>query len=375
MNTIWPVSALALFLLACGSKQEGPKPRQAVASRQDIRDVLTLSGTLEAAEEVGLKSEVSGQILKLRVEEGDSVRRGDTLVVIDPEQLRNRQLGNKITLTRSRILAEQAQRNLAMAESLLSVRGVSEQKLQDLRWQYQLNRLQVQQDSLSLRETEIQLRKTAVTAPITGFIIALDAKEGEVIVAGTASYGGGTTLGTIADLSQRKVTVKVSELDYPHLFVGQAAYVSTEAKPGMRFPGQVEYVGRMAKENTDRNVRQFDIRVVLDTLDAEANKILPPGATVTVEFTLIDAKDVLAIPYEAVQSGKTGKGKGDGGSFVWLKVPGGKSERRPVGLGLNNFSLIEITSGLKAGDTVMLEDSTGGLSAKMGPGGKKAFQK
>jgi RND family efflux transporter MFP subunit len=354
---------LGLSLAACGSKSAPPLRRTAVAEKQDISDALTLSGVLEAVEEVSLKSEVSGQIKRLRVEEGDFVRQGDTLIEIDPEQLRNRRVRDQLSLARSRILNAQAHRNAALAESLRTVEGISPQKIQDQLWQAQLTAIQVRQDSLALRETEIQLSKTAVLAPLTGYLIGLEVKSGEVIVAGTASFGGGTSLGTVADLSKRRVTVKVSELDYPHLSLAQKAMVTTEAKPGARFPGQVEYIGRMAKENKERNVRQFDVRVALDTLDAEAQRFLPPGATVTVEFTLVDAKQVLSLPYESVH---TGAGEGP---YVYL--PAGKDgrEKRSVTLGANNFNRIEIASGLKAGETVLMDDDTAG------PGGKPPIGK
>jgi macrolide-specific efflux system membrane fusion protein len=361
-----PVLALlCLSLAACRSGSEPALRRTAVAERQDIRDALTLSGVLEAVEEVSLKSEVSGQIKRLRVEEGDFVHKGDTLIEIDPEQLRNRRVRDQLSLARSRILNAQAHRNAALAESLRTVEGISPQKIQDQAWQAQLTDIQVRQDSLALRETEIQLSKTAVLAPLTGYLIGLEVKSGEVIVAGTASFGGGTNLGTVADLSRRRVTVRISELDYPHLSLGQKAIVTTEAKPGARFPGQVEYIGRMAKENKDRNVRQFDVRVALDTLDAGAQKVLPPGATVTVEFTLLDAKQVLSVPYECVH---TGAGEGP---FVYL--PSGKDgkEKRSVTLGANNFNRIEIASGLKEGETVLMDDEMAGQGGKPPHGGSK----
>lgn len=361
----WASASLGLSLGACDPEAGPPRRLTATVERQDISDILALSGVLEAVEEVSLKSEVSGQIKRLRVEEGDFVRKGDTLVEIDPEQLRNRQVRDQLSLARSRILNAQARRNAALAESLRAVEGISPQKIQDQLWQAQLADIQVRQDSLALRETELQLSKTSVLAPLTGYLIGLEVKSGEVIVAGTASFGGGTSLGTVADLSKRRVTVKVSELDYPHLSLGQKANVTTEAKPGARFPGKVDYIGRMAKENKERNVRQFDIRVVLDTLDAEARKVLPPGATVTVEFSLIDVKGVLSLPYECVH---TGAGEG---AFVYL--PSGKNgkEKRSVTLGANNFNRIEITSGLKDGETVLLDDEMAGQGGKPPHGGSK----
>lgn len=354
-----------IVLLACQSKSESQARRTTKVERQDIRDALTLSGVLEAVEEVSLKSEVSGQIKRLRVEEGDFVRKGDTLVEIDPEQLLNRRVRDQLSLSRSRILNAQAQRNAALAESLRAVEGISPQKIQDQQWQAQLTHIQVRQDSLALRETEIQLSKTAVLAPITGYLIGLEVKSGEVIVAGTASFGGGTSLGTVADLSKRRVTVKVSELDYPHLSLGQKAYVTTEAKPGARFSGQVDYIGRMARENKDRNVRQFEVRVTLDTLDAEAQKVLPPGATVTVEFTLLDVKQVLSLPYETVHTG------GGEGAFVWMPTGKDGKEKRAVSLGANNFNRIEITAGLREGEEVLLDEDISGPNAKPSHGGSK----
>jgi RND family efflux transporter MFP subunit len=224
--------------------------------------------------------------------------------------------------------------------------------------------LQVQQDSLALAEIEIQLGKTAVIAPISGYLIGMDVKEGEVIVAGTASVGGGTTLGTIADLSTRRVTVKISELDYPNVFKGQLAFVSTAAKPGARFPGKVEYVSRMAKLEASSSVRQFEVRVTLDTLDGDASKVLPPGATVTVEFTLVDVKNVLSIPYEALRTQS-----GEEGAFVMV-LKGKQPERKPVVIGANNFNRVEIKSGLQEGDVVITETAEPRAKGPRGPGGK-----
>lgn len=368
---------LAIFaVMGCGKKEadkEKAELRTAKVERADIRDVLTLSGVLESAEEVIVKSEVSGQIRRIRVIEGDSVSRGDTLLEIDPEQLRNRQVSNQLSLSRSRILHAQARRNLALAESLKAVDGISAQKIQDQRWQADLTRLQVQQDSLSLREIEIQLRKTAVLSPITGYLISLEVKTGEVIQSGTGSFGGGTALGTVADLSTRRVTVKVSELDYPNLRVGQDAFITTEAKPGARFHGKVEYVGRMAKLATDRNVRQFDVRVALDPLDADGGRVLPPGATVTVEFTLIDVKGVLTVPYEAVRTGS-----GEDGAYVLLprgEAAAGekaKPEKRKVVLGANNFNRVEIVSGLQEGETIITDEN---LPRGKGPSGSSGVRR
>lgn len=356
----WAPALLGLALAACRPESGPPQRRTAIVARQDITDVLALSGVLEAVEEVSLKSEVSGQIKRLRAQEGDFVRKGDTLIEIDPEQLRNRRVRDQLSLARSRIMNAQARRNAALAESLRAVEGISPQRIQDQIWQAQLADIQVRQDSLALRETEIQLSKTAVVAPLTGYLIGLEVKSGEVIVAGTASFGGGTSLGTVADLSKRRVTVKVSELDYPHLSLGQKANVTSEAKPGARFPGKVDYIGRMAKENKDRNVRQFDVRVALDTLDAEAQKALPPGATVTVEFALIDVKGVLSLPYECVHTGAGEGTSASEGAFVYL--PNGKEgkQKRSVSLGANNFNRIEIASGLKEGDTVLVDEDASG---------------
>jgi RND family efflux transporter MFP subunit len=340
-----------LAILGCSKKNVEKTWQTSPVNRQNIRDVLTLSGVLEAIEEVDVKSEVSGQILRLLVQEGDSLTKGDTLLVIDPEQLRNRRVSNRLSLQRSRILYMQAARNFTLAESLKAVHGISDQKIKDSQWAAELAKLQVQQDSLSLAEIEIQLGKTAVVAPISGFLIGMDVKEGEVIVAGTASVGGGTTLGTISDLSTRQVTVKISELDYPNIYKGQNAFVSTAAKPGTRFPGQVSYVSRMAKLEASSSVRQFEVRVTLDTLDSDANKVLPPGATVSVEFTLVDVANVLTIPYEAMRTQP-----GEDGAFVMV-LEGKKPVRKSITIGANNFNRIEIKSGLNESELVITEEA------------------
>ncbi len=411
------VLTLCAGLFACGKSTEGlpgESERRVVVERGSLSDQLVLTGVVDAKRQVQIKSEVSGPIRKILVEEGDSVSAGQDLVWIDTEQLEKKELRDRLALDRSRILWKQAERDRQSGESLLAVDGISRQEYQDLAWKVDLARIQVQEDSLAWSETRLQLRRSVVKAPTDGVLVSWDCKEGEVIVSGTASVGGGTTLGILADLTDLEVSVQVSELDYPHLAVGKSARVESEAFPGKTFAGRVTYLSRMAKEQEEKGLRRFEVRVAVTLAGAqeastrpggrrkqesgsdgekaqagpevsekprgaagekgvgkpdgeksgERNSVsLAPGMQVTVSFPLFSLDGVLTLPYDAVQTSERG------GSAVWIPgKAGAPAERKRVRTGATNFARIEIVEGLAEGDTVVVRARGGAPRGGAGGG-------
>lgn len=340
-----------LYLCGCTNKEFATESKAAKVVKGDLSDNLSLGGILQAETQVNLKSEIAGRILRIHVKEGARLKKGQPILDLDPEQLGNRRKRDELKVRRSRIQLEQARRNLESAQGLQGVGGASAHQIKDLQWQVQLAEIQFKEDELALEEAELYLSKTRVAAPATGTLISLSVKEGEVIMDGTASYGGGSSLGVLADLSRKVVTVMVSELDRPNIHYGQTAFISTEADRGKKYRGHVQYLSKMALEVAGKNVRNFEVKVALDSAADPRDssvQVLAPGINVNVDFRLFDLQNVLVVPSEMIYQGKA---PDDPPVFVWERVSEGR-RKRAVKVGATNYQFTQILSGLEEGQTI-----------------------
>ncbi len=346
------VALVAILLVHCGHEESRQPIRLFQVSRTDIIDNLSLSGTLDSDKKIQLKSEVSGTVKSISKKEGDRVRKGDTILVIDPLQLNIRLERDRLALEKSRIQLLQAERNCKEAARLAGAGGMSANQLQDLTWLVDLARIKWNEDRSAVHETQYLLGKSAILAPMNGILTSLEAKAGEVIVSGTASLGGGTVLGTVADLDKMGVDVGVSELDFPYVHPGQSASVATEAEPTEMLRGHIISVSPEAKEMGEKNIRYFQARISLDT----ANPKIAPGINVSVKLQVLSLTRVLAVPSNLLQSSDAT----DRARYVWV-LKNGTPQKTGLGLGRTNYLLTEIVSGLAEGDWIS-SDSVAGPS-------------
>jgi len=337
------ISISAALLGGCDKNAAPPQAAIEKIGKVDIVDNLTLSGALESEESVEIKSEVSGTIEKLLKKEGDRVKRGDTILVINPLQLRIRYERNKLAREKSQIELSQAKLDLKEAEGLQASGGIPARQLKDLKWRVELAQIALSESQSECDETKYLLGKSSIVSPITGTLASLGVKVGEVIVAGTASVGGGTLLGSVVDLHRMRVSIGVSELDYPFINPDQATLVSTEAEPSHQFRGHVSYISPVARELADKNIRFFEVRISLDS----AGPKMAPGINVSVQIPILSLHGVVGIRNELIQT----EADGNGSSFVW-KVDGETTVKTPIQTGRTNYLYTEIKSGIREGDLV-----------------------
>ena len=337
------VAGSAIALAACGRGAPGPTARFYQIARTNITDDLTLSGILESEKKVDLKSEVSGIIKTIYKKEGDRVRKGEAILAIDPLQLKLRLARDKLALERSGIQLLQAKRNGMEAEDLAKAGGISAKERQEIAWAAKLAEIKWKEDNSALEETRYLLGKSEVVSPMDGMITSLAAKEGEVIVSGTASLGGGTLLGTVADLEKMGVMVGVSELDFPFIRKGQSASVATEAQPGVNTRAHIGSISPEARESGEKNIRYFQARIVLDS----ASPKMVPGISVSVKVCVLSLENVLAAPADLLRSGPADAGT----KYAWVLRNGGVT-KAPLVIGRTNYLLTEIVSGLSEGEWI-----------------------
>lgn len=311
------------------------------ASRKDLRALVTANGTLQPKTKVDLSSNIMGQIVVLDVREGDTVRKGDLLLVIDPAQYRSAVDARRSAIAaleaevaRSRESAGLARREWERADRSFR-EGILPAAEHDRAW----SAWEQQASSFARAERELQraraelasasdaLAKTEIRAPMDGLVTRLNVEVGEVVVTGTMNNPG-TVLMTISDMSAIEAVLEVDQTDVPHLRVGQPAEVLVDAFPGRPFPGVVSEIGsspiqRPSAISGQPTGTDYEVRVALE----ENPPGVRPGLTVTADVVTATRKGVLTIPIGALvlqQQGEEGRPRGR------AREPGGEEEAVPT---------------------------------------------
>jgi HlyD family secretion protein len=397
------VAVVLGLLLKPGGKDKAPLPT-AVVTRTTLTKSVAATGKVIPNFEVEIKAKASGKIIQLPYDVSDYVKRGALLVELDPidedravSQAAASLAGLESKTSQSRVNMAVAERTLetdiAKARSDLSAakakytdahskaqrltslaqqRFISQEEaetgkttetqartdLQDA--QTRLRELQTQQLALQaqaedVRYSEAQARaqrvalatsqqrlsETKIYAPISGVVTTRPAQIGNIVASGVSNVGGGTAIMTMADLSRIFVDASVDESDIGQVREGQMVNITADSFPGQAFQG---HVVQIAPEGiVTSNVVTFDVKIEV----VGANKhLLKPQMTTNVEVLIDRHANVLAVPAEAVVSR-------NGRNIVRVVGPTGKPRPRPVEVGLNDGTDVEILSGLQEGESVV----------------------
>jgi HlyD family secretion protein len=229
------------------------------------------------------------------------------------------------------------------------------------------------------------LNKTVSVAPFDGIVTNMPVREGETVVVGIQNAQG-STLMTLADLSIITAEVKVDETDIVNVAMGQPVDVTVDALPGKVFPGKVTEVGDQAilrstgiatSQSTTGTEEAKDFKVVVTLTNPPAE--LRPGLSATAKITTARRQNVLTIPIQALAlrtpaslkpgpsiqtvnaasnadgAASSAQDPGTQGVFL-LRSHGSKleSEFVPVTTGITGSTDIEVLSGLKADDEIVI---------------------
>ena len=360
-------------------------------TRQDIHQKVLATGTvtLKTGAEVKIGARISGQVKSLLVKIGDFVRAGETIAIIEHEDLVSRVARFKADLDAekarlakiraegpleiSKAVAEreELQVQIKLAQKMLernqelnkkgfvstTVLDQAQERLEVLLARINLanEELKLKQSQLinnsrlaeamvdraaaNLNEEEIQLTYASITAPIDGIVAFVSTQEGETVVASLNA----PTFVNLIDLRKLEVTVFVDETDIGRINVGQRAKFTVDTFANHFFDGRVREIHPKAviKDNV------VNYEVILDIEEKKVAK-LRPEMTANVVITTGTRKKVLTLPKEAIKR----KGKK---TFIVMKSGGGL-EDKSVELGWRDGGKIEVVSGLNDGDEVGVLD-------------------
>ena len=334
----------------------------ATVAAQEVRPSILASGTLAYRTEVNLTAEVTAKVASILVQEGDNVQQGQLLLRLDPETYNNiiarEEAGvrqNRISIERQRAVVALRKQQYERSQKLAAANLIDKNRLDEDRNQYivaeaDLNSSEeaLQRATAVLGDAREQRAKTEIRAPITGRIVALPIKVGEVAIPSTASLAGAQLM-KIADVSAILAEVKVDEADVAKIGIGQRADVFAAAYPDTALRGRVEKIA--LTPTVDGQGRSYMVTIAIE---APPELLLRSGMSARAVIFLGDGTRRLAVPVEAVVTETPDKNIVK--RYVWRENKG-FAAKTEVTTGLSDDRWEVIESGLTAGARIVVGPS------------------
>lgn len=322
----------------------------------NIEEFIPVSGKIHPVKEVRLSPDVSGEIVAIKCCEGDSVKCGDTLILIRQDVYLSRVERAKASLAalkaqRSRNQAELTKADLEYKRStaLIEEGAISTSEYEASQASFDIARQNVLASEYTIRSGEAELKealeslaKTTILSPIDGIISRLSVEPGERVV-GTSQMAG-TEMLRIADPHRMELVVDVGENDVIRMNEGDSASIEIDAYPRRIFSGRITKISNSAK-NMDisfEKLTNFEVRL---EIEPSGEKLLP-GMSASASIVTGFVQSCLSIPIGSVFTK-------DREEFVWVLRDDGTVERRAVLTGMQNLKEIEVVRGLDPGETIV----------------------
>jgi HlyD family secretion protein len=329
------------------STDASTRPTVATIESRDIRFSVTAAGEISPSEQVSVRPEVNGKIFVLTVDVGDTVKKGELLFKLDDSELQAQRASADKEVERTQLQVEQAERDYRRAVELFKQQLVSQQVFDDSKTTWGLAKNALEKNQKQLDITLEQLKKTTVSAPFNCTVLTRPVSVGQA-VSGSGGFNSGTEVLTIANLNDLIINAHINQADVTRLNPNQNVEVTVEAVPGLKVIGKVERIAPQA--TIKNNIKGFATRILLKDVD----KRIRPGMTANISIPVASADNVVASPLAAVFTELNSDTK-QLERFAWVKS-GDDWERRPITIGVSDYFYVEVTSGLKPGEVVSLED-------------------
>ena len=337
------------YKMLAGNKDEGLKVSIEKASRRTITETVNASGKVYPEIEVKISPDISGEIVELNVEEGDSVKKGQILARIfaDIYALQRDEAAYRVnqsaaTVENSKASLEALQANLDQAKQaydrnkkLYDDKVISRSEFEGFETAYKSAQANynaakqnikgleagVQTAQTGLSSANKNLGRTTLVAPMNGIISSLSVKKGERVSGNSFSLG--TEMMRVADMNVLEVRVDVGENDVVKVHLGDSADVEVDAYNNRKFKGIVTQIASSTKSGTgasslsSTDVTQYEVRIRLDKdsysdlLNPDRPKSFPfrPGMNASADIKTKRRENVLAVPINSVTTRVIGSDK------------------------------------------------------------------
>ena len=285
--------------------------------RETVSNFLVATTTLSAERSLDVLARASGEVVEVLVEEGDAVRGGQLLAQLDPSDAR-------LALAEAQAHYDNIQREYTRTVELAKHGGVTDQELENQRYQIELR-------TIALERSRQQLANTEVRSPITGIV-------GERSVTPGATISTNTRLFHVLDPDPLLAVIHIPDAGRQSLRAGLG--VQIQAAGGVQASGVIDRISPVVEAESGT----VKVTVELDGAGTGAGALVP-GSFVTVLVPTETRPNAVVVPKRAILLERD--------QSIVYRVQEGVAVRTPVAVGLSAQDLVEITSGLSVGDVVV----------------------
>ena len=314
----------------------------------DIEKRTVATGKVEPRNEILIKPQMSGIITEVYKEAGDKVNAGDVIAKIKviPDMMSLNSAESRVTM--AQISFDQTKKNYDRDAKLFSNKVISREEFEKTELQYSNGKeeLKSAKDNLSLTRDGITsntkaISNTLVRSTITGTILDVPVKVGNSVIQSN-NFNDGTTIATVANMSDMLFVGKLDETEVGKIIVGMPMSITIGALQDQKLTASLEYVSPKGKEENGAIMFEMKAAVKVPT-----NVFVRAGYSANAEIVLTKKDKVITIPESCIEFG------GDT-AFVYVLT---KKEpqtfvKKQVRIGLSDGIKIEVKSGLKAKDSI-----------------------
>lgn len=336
-----------------------------------IEKEFSTNGVLKPVTEVKISSELSGEIIELHHEEGDSVAKGDLIIKINQENyislVEMAQASLNAVETQYRLKESQVRQselNYRRYKKMYENRVISQVEFEEVNGELEIAKKElkaakynVNRAIASLNEAKENLNKTNIYSPMNGTISAMNVEIGERVV-GTSQMSG-TELFRVANLDEFEVLAEIGESDIVHIAVGDSATIKMDAYPNHTFIGKVSHIANSAMSDNpfSQHLIHFVVKILIDKnsyseLSAKRKNPFKPGMSANVSIKTERKIGVLNLPLHSVKS-KRDSLTAKYHDIVYVIGDDMRIEEREIVCGIDNLKRVEIISGLTADEKVV----------------------
>ncbi|HNX43739.1 MAG TPA: efflux RND transporter periplasmic adaptor subunit [Bacteroidales bacterium] len=374
-------AAAAWFLFGKSGNQQVIRYETAPVQIGTIANTVTATGTVEPVKQVEVGTQVSGVIKNIYVDFNSQVKKGQLLAELDKTPLLAALASTKAELASANSQLVYQQANFNRIKSLFDKKAVSETDYETALYQYSSAKASVDKMKYEVERAQTNLGYAMIYSPIDGVVLNRAVDEGQTVA---ASFNTPTLFTIAQDLTKMQVVANVDEADIGQVAEGQKVSFTVDAFPSDLFEGKITQV--RLEPTTNSNVVTYS--VVVDAPNPDLK--LKPGLTASITVTVKEAADVLTVPAKALRfqpdssllannSVKTVVNQASAANLpannpsqaekqkdmpsavnedetpgtIWVKS-GGSIHPVQVVSGISDETNVEIKSGLKEGDLVVV---------------------